>query len=168
MAFDKKGTHSLQTVISVCSLDSEVKLIVSAVEPEALALALNHNGTHFLQKCITCFDQKSLQNIAASLTTHYVELANNAQGLCVLKVLMNKFGGFPVSPQASKFLALAVQHVEVLIQSPFGNYAIQHTYDIFGFEKCAQLTEKILKKLVQFSSQKFSSNVIEKLVSNHH
>lgn len=48
MALDKKGTHSLQTVISVTSLEKEVKLIVEGMEEDVVKLSLNNNGTHFV------------------------------------------------------------------------------------------------------------------------
>jgi len=48
MAFDKKGTHSLQTVISLTSLDREVQLIVDSFEKDVYQLSMSNNGTHFV------------------------------------------------------------------------------------------------------------------------
>ena len=130
MAYDKKGTHSLQTVISVTSLEKEVLLIVNSIENEVLNLSMNNNGTHFVQKCVITFDKKYLNGILKTLLDNYVEFANNPQGLCVLKHLMNKFTD---SESSTLFINKSIQNIEVLIQSPFGNYAIQHAYEVIIF-----------------------------------
>lgn len=114
MAFDKKGTHSLQTVISLTSLEKEVVLIVKAIENEVFNLSMNNNGTHFIQKCISCFDCKYLDSIYKIVLKNLVELANNAQGLCVLKALMNKYKNQDQSYN-NKLLSLIAENVEVLI-----------------------------------------------------
>jgi len=78
MAFDKKGTHSLQTVISLTSLDREVKLIVDSFEKDVYQLSMSNNGTHFVQKAIVCFDNKFLHNICETILNNFVDFANNA------------------------------------------------------------------------------------------
>lgn len=48
-----------------------------------------------------------------------------------------------------------------LIQNAYGNYAIQHTFEVYK-EDCKEIWDKITPKAIPFCTQKFSSNVIEK------
>jgi RNA-binding protein of the Puf family, translational repressor len=63
-----------------------------------------------------------------------------------------------------KIIQLLHTHIENLIQNPYGNYAIQHALDVYPKE-CDSILEKILDKIIQYSNQKFSSNVVEKCLS---
>jgi len=49
------------------------------------------------------------------------------------------------------------------VQNPYGNYAIQHAMDVWPND-CNALLERASDKIVQYSNQKFSSNVIEKCI----
>lgn len=111
---------------------------------------MSNNGTHFVQKAIICFDNKYLYKICDTILSNFVDFANNAQGLCVLKQIMTKF--INCKNYSQQMIQKMVENCEVLIQSPFGNYAIQHSYEVYGFENNNQLTQKILSKLIQFSS----------------
>lgn len=52
-----------------------------------------------------------------------------------------------------------------LVQSPYGNYAIQHALEEWGGQRCQPILRKMEGRLMQLSIQKFSSNVVEKLFS---
>jgi Pumilio-family RNA binding repeat len=60
-----------------------------------------------------------------------------------------------------KIIELLYQSIENLIQNPFGNYIIQHALDVFPKE-CNNILDRIVDKVIQYSNQKFSSNVVEK------
>ena len=59
---------------------------------------------------------------------------------------------------------LIYTNFEELVQNPFGNYAIQHAFDVYP-KDCEKLFEKVVEKIIQYSNQKFSSNVVEKCIS---
>lgn len=58
-------------------------------------------------------------------------------------------------------IKMLYDNLENLIQNPYGNYALQHSLDTYQGD-CNPLFEKTFDRLVQYSNQKFSSNVIEK------
>jgi hypothetical protein len=49
-----------------------------------------------------------------------------------------------------------------IIQSPFGNYIIQHILEEWGCEIAKVIIDIISKNVISLSMQKFSSNVVEK------
>ncbi len=59
---------------------------------------------------------------------------------------------------------LIYTNFEELVQNPFGNYAIQHAFDVY-LKDCDKLFDKVVEKIIQYSNQKFSSNVVEKCIS---
>lgn len=90
----------------------------------------------------------------------FVELACDANGLCLIKKLI---------PQCAKSTELAKSLILImstnsmeLVQSPYGNYAIQIAFDTFPIEECVVIIDSLRGKLTQLSMLKFSSNVIEK------
>jgi pumilio RNA-binding family len=63
-----------------------------------------------------------------------------------------------------EIINLLHQHFEELVQNPYGNYAIQHAFDVHPRD-CNIIFERVVEKIVQYSNQKFSSNVVEKCIS---
>lgn len=63
-----------------------------------------------------------------------------------------------------EIINLIYTNFEELVQNPFGNYAIQHAFDVY-LKDCVKLFEKVVEKIIQYSNQKFSSNVVEKCIS---
>jgi hypothetical protein len=53
-----------------------------------------------------------------------------------------------------------------LVQDPFGNYAIQFAFEIYGPCVCRNLLIEICRHILSLSMQKFSSNVVEKCIEN--
>lgn len=51
-----------------------------------------------------------------------------------------------------------------IVQDPFGNYAIQHTMEVYGSQICNGIINEIANNILSLSMQKFSSNVVEKCI----
>jgi len=162
IACDRKGTHSLQAVISLINRDVEDKLIEETLNGHVVNLAFDSQGTHLIQKLITAISTNNIHFIYKPLVGRFLEVANNAHGLCVLKQLMTKVE--KVTEFKREIINLIHINFEELVQNPFGNYAIQHAFDVY-VRDCEKLIEKVVEKVIQYSNQKFSSNVVEKCIS---
>lgn len=55
------------------------------------------------------------------------------------------------------------EHALDLVQSPYGNYAIQHALEEWGGPPCTKVLQSLEGRMMQLSIQKFSSNVVEKI-----
>jgi hypothetical protein len=162
IACDRKGTHSLQAIVSLMNRDIEDKLIRDTLNGHVVDLTFDAQGTHLIQKLIVAISINNLGFIYKPLIGRFLEIANNAFGLCVLKQLMVKVEKAP--EMKKEIITLLHENFEDLVQNPYGNYAIQHAFDIYSKE-CDVLFEKVIDKIVQYSNQKFSSNVVEKCIS---
>lgn len=61
-------------------------------------------------------------------------------------------------------MMLITESLETVIQDPYGNYVVQHAYEVYKQERCKPITSRMIQKLPQYSVQKFSSCVVEKCV----
>lgn len=161
IASDKKGTHSLQAIVSLISRECEDKLIKDTLDGHVLKLSFDNQGTHLIQKLINSISVTSIDFIYQPIVDKFTEVANHSSGLCVLKQLMSKVEKIP--EYKKQIIGLIFDNLENLIQNPFGNYAIQHALEVYP-KDCNAILEKILEKIIQYSNQKFSSNVIEKCI----
>merc|ERR1712039_776513 len=82
-------------------------------------------------------------------------------GLCVLKKCISQAKA-PGQHQELLLSQLA-QHALDLVQSPYGNYAVQHALEEWGGPACAPIFKSLEGRMMQLSIQKFSSNVVEKM-----
>lgn len=81
-----------------------------------------------------------------------------------------------------EIITCVAEHLNELIQDAFGNYAVQHILEVTLFfflrwrfndalssvqmfkSACGPIFEAILPNIVEYSNQKFSSNVVEKAI----
>jgi len=159
IACDRKGTHSLQALVALVSRDVEEHLLRDTLQDHIVELSFDPQGTHLIQKLIVSISMNNMGFIFEPLVDRFVEVANHSFGLCVLKQLITKVEKVPELRR--RIIKLLYDNLENLIQNPYGNYALQHALDAFQNE-CNQVFEKTFDRIVQYSNQKFSSNVIEK------
>ncbi len=91
--------------------------------------------------------------------TNLKTLSLDSNGICVIKKFINT-NKSPVLK--SKILNELVNHTLEIVQSPFGNYAIQYAIKEWGIQFCKPVIYAITTNIVSLSMQKYSSNVVEK------
>jgi hypothetical protein len=79
----------------------------------------------------------------------------------VIKKIISKVEGHERRIRIGKILS---ENVVSLVQSPYGNYAVQQALDNWPLDYCLPLFQKLEPHLMQLSVQKFSSNVIERVL----
>ncbi|CAD8126428.1 unnamed protein product [Paramecium sonneborni] len=162
IACDKKGTHSIQSLVSLISSKQEEEMVENNIKNNIITLTLDNQGTHLIKKIITRFSEDRLHHIFHKLMDRFILIVNHQFGLCVLKDLITKFKN---NPDKSNIIINKIkEHLEEIVQDPFGNYGVQHAIDIYGDYRCTSIIDKILLKLIQLSIHKYSSNVVEKCI----
>ncbi len=82
---DSSGTHALQSLIEIMNLKEEEELIKSILnEDNILQLAINSNGTHIIQKIISCFDEENRRKVNNCVINNFPKLCVNPNGICVV------------------------------------------------------------------------------------
>jgi hypothetical protein len=159
-----RGTHSIQTLVSMMSSTSEESALYQMLEK-------HEQGTHIIKKMIPRLsDQKTLA-LFDKLFSSLFELATNQFGIIVVlfyiiqvKELISRIKGLPDKRLA--VLGFVDKSFDELIQNAFGNYAIQHVIETYPLKDCDKILSRILNRVGLYSSQKISSNVVEKCIMN--
>merc|ERR1719162_2048410 len=122
---------------------------------------MDPNGTHVIQRLLFCFMPPFTDWIYCPVVANLLEVAHHPYGLCVLKkcIAQTKAPG----KHQDLLLAQLSMHALDLVQSPYGNYAVQHALEEWGGATCACIFKSLEGSMMQLSIQKFSSNVVEKI-----
>jgi len=88
---DKRGTHSMQSLIQLINMEAEEKQLETAVMDNVIELSFDPNGTHVLQKVILTVKANKLDYIFYSCLDKFIDLSLDANGLCVIKKIITKF-----------------------------------------------------------------------------
>jgi hypothetical protein len=93
--------------------------------------------------------------------TNIKSLALDTNGICVLKQFINNNKNIVIRIEILNEL---VNNTLEIVQSPFGNYAIQYAIQEWGANFCRNIIIVIINNIVSLSMQKYSSNVVEKVL----
>lgn len=75
-----------------------------------------------VQNIIKCFDESKRQFVFDEIYEHFISLAVNNCGLCVIKILVAKTYRLE---NRKKLVGLLIENAIELAQNPYGNYTIQ-------------------------------------------
>ncbi|CAE8585267.1 unnamed protein product [Polarella glacialis] len=161
IACDKRGTHALQALIGLLTIQEEQQQLMSSIQQHVIPLCMDANGTHVVQRLLFCFMPVVSELIFVAVIERMVEVAHHPYGLCVLKKCISQ--ATVPGRHHEMLLSQLTRHALDLVQSPYGNYAIQHALEEWGGECCTPIFRKLEGRMMLLSIQKFSSNVVEKL-----
>jgi hypothetical protein len=134
IACDKRGTHALQALIGLLSTQEEQELLMAAVRSHVIDMCMDPNGTHVVQRLLFCFSASCTDWIYHPVVENLLEVAHHPCGLCVLKKCISQ--ATASGQQQDLLLCQLARHAVDLVQSPYGNYAVQHALEEWGGEIC--------------------------------
>ena len=164
LSINKISTYPIQCIIEKLNYEEEQEIIFNGIINHLMKLSIDVYGTHVLEKILSSFNyEKYLIHISNFILENFVFLVNNSNGLCVVKqeILIEykiKNNNF------KKLKNLLIENSLILIQNPFGNYALQTVIDNWELEDIKELIYTFKDKCVILSIQKYSSNVIERCI----
>ncbi|WOK97633.1 hypothetical protein Cni_G06341 [Canna indica] len=158
ISLDMHGTRAVQKLIDSVKTRQQTAMVISAIQPGFLDLIKDLNGSHVLQQCLRSFTAEDNKFIFEAAARHCVDIATHKHGCCVLqKCIAHSTGA-----DKEKLLQEISANGYKIAQDPFGNYVVQY---ILGLENpliIQNLISQFKGKYVHLSSQKFSSNVVER------
>ncbi|KAJ5079309.1 hypothetical protein M0811_04330 [Anaeramoeba ignava] len=153
------GTRTIQKMIESISTNEEIELLLRAIRPHVVKLSNSPNGNHVIQRCLNRFSVQSNQFIFDEVARNCATIATHKHGCCVMQRCID------ASPnlQKTELIRVIIDNSISLMQDPFANYVIQY---VLGLGEIPDVfVEKIRNNLFELSSQKFSSNVVEKCLT---
>ena len=150
IAFHSRGTHALQNLIAMTNLKEEEEIYQEEFSGKIILMIRDVNASHVLQKLLASL--RSRYFITREILGHVKELALDKLGVCVLKKCCN-------DPEIMNEI---LGDLLVLMQHPYGNYAVQSVLEIWKEEVAYEFSSAIQGRVAQLCLQKYASNVIEK------
>lgn len=113
-----------------------------------------------VQKSLKLFDPVYTKIIFEEVTDNLIEIAMHRHGCCVLQRCIDSAPKSQLDIITNKIIGNAV----VLVKDAFGNYVVQYVIALQNTDLNSKLALEFLTRIPELSSQKYSSNVIEKLL----
>lgn len=159
MCFNQHGTRVIQKVFEkIISIDYLLKYYTKLLIPNLKAFIVDPNATHIIIKYVSLVQSPGNDFIIEFLSKNVYEIATQKHSCCSLQKCIEF-----ANPVQKHYLLLAIANVSYgLFTDQFGNYVVQFAINACDFEINHIIVVNFLKDFKRFSSQKYSSNVIEK------
>ena len=152
------GTKVLQYLIEFLNNEENLVLFIERILPYVVTFTKDLNGIHIIVKLLLIkskHTQKILNEIYYNI--EYISITREGSNFIIKKLLDI------IDEQNLKILFNCInQKLNLIIVDQFGNYLIQNIILKYDLTFNYHIIENIIKNLVYFSNQKFSSNVVEK------
>ena len=152
------GTKVMQYLIEFLNDEKNLIFFIEKIIPHVVNLINDLNGIHIIQKLI-CIKSQYIELI-------YNTIYNNIELISVTRdgsnFIIKKLFDSLDEKKIIMLLNSINQKLDKIITDQYGNYIIQNILTKFNLMLKYQIIESIIKNLVSFSNQKFSSNVVEK------
>jgi len=137
---------------------SEVQIVIKSLRSSVVSLIQDLNGNHVIQRCLNKLSAEDNQFIYDSVASNCVAVATHRHGCCVLQRCIDHATDRQKVQIVREISASALS----LVQDPYGNYVVQYVLDLPYLAIHSGLIRRFSGHLLELSTQKFSSNVIEK------
>eukprot|EP00494_Astrolonche_serrata_P025491 UN25752 len=162
VACHKQGSFSVQSLINAVNTKEEIMLLKDFLKRELARVILSCPGHYVILRFVARFSWPHSNFISDILATNVVSFATDHYGLRVMKAV------FDVGARAKikKLFDAVVEHTNSLAENQYGNYIIQHLIDIGPKDVTDSVKSKMQGRYVRYAKQKFSSNVVEKVIKH--
>lgn len=155
------GTHCIQTFIDYMASKEEEKLIKHSIKTHLLDLSLHPNSTHIIQKLLCNITQKKRGYLIKFILSHFLILSKNLNGATVVKRFISEVSNTPV---VNLIVNIVENNCMEMCKDQYANYVVQYAIETFGYNLCEKIIQKILFNIIELGLEKYSSNVIDKIV----
>ena len=122
ISFNPRGTHALQNLIAMMNLREEDEVYQSSLKGKIVEMSKDMNASHVVQRLLVTVNNRYF--ITREIKGHVEELSLDKLGVCVVKKCCND------PAIMTEILGSAL----LLMQHPYGNYALQTVVDLWGEE----------------------------------
>jgi hypothetical protein len=119
----------MQSLMELVNMPEEESVVMEAVKEtkDIIRLSLDVSGTHVMQKILAAIKEENRPNINNIVLNNLERLVLDSNGVCVIKKFIN-------SNENEGLKKIILQKIEnnclEILQNPFGNYIIQHIFEV--------------------------------------
>ena len=156
---DSIGTYPIQTIIENLNNNIEKFIVINAIKYNIEELANNPFGCHVLEKLLTCLDEEYISFIYSYISDNFLNLANNANGICLVKKILTFKQKINLHEKIKKIVK---ENAYNLIQHPYGNFVIQVIVEYW--DDYLEIINLYKNNFFNLSLEKYASNVMERFI----
>lgn len=162
---DQHGSRSIQKLIQQCDTLDQYEIIKKNIETYVDDLCIDPHGNHVLQLCMDKFPSSLSQFIFDDIQKNILDISSTKYGCYVVQKCYEKG-----DDERKKAISdVIIESSAKIVTNPFGNYALQFIIEKGPIEYSKRVFSLIKGNIVELSMQKYSSNVLEKLIlTNDH
>ena len=158
---DCSGNHCIQTLIDYINSNEEENIIKNLIINNLIELSLGSNSNHVIQKLITGMFEKKRDYLINFILQNFFLLSLNLNGAAVAKKFISELK----DEKMIKFLIVQIEkNYFKMCEDQYANYVIQYAIEVFGYSACKNIINSILNNILIFAIEKYSSNVIDKVI----
>ena len=158
---DNCGNHCVQMIIENINSKEEEKIIKFYIKKNLMELSLNSNSTYIIQKLIIKIYEKGRNYLIKFITFNFINLSFNINGASICKK-------FILETKNDQIICLILNQIEnniiKMCKDQYSNYVVQFAFENYGYKLCYKIINIILNNFLNLSVNKYSSNVIDKVV----
>jgi len=177
VARDRRGTHSLQALISHIATREEETLLAETIRGKVEMISLDVHATHVLQQAISCCLAKSSPREKKSLDFVFEEVANSIDRLAVDPNALGVVKRCITHSQSRGYAKLLAEKIDgfmfIFVENPYANYAVQHALETWSGSRdpsvvalAEGLVSRLEDKIAPMALHKFASNVAEMAIKS--
>jgi hypothetical protein len=151
------GTKVLQYLIDFLTNENNLLFFIEKTLPHVVVLINDLNGIHIIQRLI-CIKSNYIQLIYNKIFVNIQLIAVTRDGSNFIKKLVD----FLDENNLILLINAINENLSIIITNQYGNYIIQNIIMKENLNLKFNIIETIIKNIVNFSNQKFSSNVVER------
>ena len=155
------GTYSIQALLEHIKASHE-QIIINSIAGSEIEMVIDSNATHVLQKIIMIVNEKKRTSLNEIIYSNFEKLCCAQNGICLIKKFITKIQS---EVNLNRVITLLSQCCLNISENPYGNYAIQFIMDELHLEIIKPIVNILITNIVFISTQKFSSNVAEKVIA---
>lgn len=160
---DETGTYPLQFILETINSEDERIIAVDKIIPLFFELSYDKFGSHIVEKTLSkCKYSVIKEKLEVLIYDDVLKLACDANGIKILKFYAQTVY---TNTDYNRLEKMVFENIGVLINSQYGNYLLQCIIENWDIKYSWKIINKYKTKLLQLVTQKYSSNVIEKLIS---
>ena len=158
---DCSGNHCIETLIDYINSNEEENIIKNLIINNLIELSLGSNSNHVIQKLITGMFEKKRDYLINFILQNFFLLSLNLNGAAVAKKFISELK----DEKMIKFLIVQIEkNYFKMCEDQYANYVIQYAIEVFGYSACKNIINSILNNILIFAIEKYSSNVIDKVI----
>ena len=158
---DSIATYPIQNIIEELGSKNEKNIFYLGIKNYIDNFAYNIYGARILEKILAYFEDEFKKEIIEYICENFLELAYNNNGICLVKKILLMTHKKELHIKLKK---LVFDNALNLIVHQYGNYAIQIIIENWDETDLKEILEIYENKYIFLSNQKFSSNVMERIL----